>query len=583
VSPNTNDIYYGPTGTLGGNVAVGTVVTTTLGGSNNFIAGGNVYVARQHFGNASDTLTTPSYSWLGAPTTGLYRQASNVVAFTANGNDQLRIGPQSLGIGSTNSQVNVRGDLTLIQGGAIVPSTSASSADGVHGIIWPANPGGASGSAWIKWYQGGFSSLYTTLEIGTGSDTHDILYFNTSGKVGFGVAVPTYKIDVSGDINISGAYYVNGVALGGGSGTVTSVGLAAPALFTVTNSPVTSSGTLTLAYTSGQALPVANGGTGLTTAPTNGQIDIGSTGIGFVRTTLTAGTGVSITNGAGSITINATGSGGTVTSVSFTGGIISVATATSTPALTVAGTSGGVPYFNSASTWTSSGALTLYGVLYGGGAGGAPAATAAGAVGQVLIGNGVGSPPTWGTVPAAAGVSSAAAGTGVTITGTGTGPFTGAINISIGQAVGTANNVQFAALGVGAANAVSGTITATGEITAYSSDARLKDNVTLITDPLTKIMQLRGVMFDWNISKANSLGFEPQHAHDVGVIAQEVQAVLPEAVRPAPFDRTEDGTGSKSGENYLTVQYEKLTALLIEAVKELKAEVDELKARLDGQ
>ena len=64
-------------------------------------------------------------------------------------------------------------------------------------------------------------------------------------------------------------------------------------------------------------LAVANGGTGLTTAPTNGQIDIGSTGVGFVRTTLSAGTGISVTNAAGSITITNTSpsSGGTVTSV----------------------------------------------------------------------------------------------------------------------------------------------------------------------------------------------------------------------------------------------------------------------------
>jgi len=62
-----------------------------------------------------------------------------------------------------------------------------------------------------------------------------------------------------------------------------------------------------------------------------------------------------------------------------------------------------------------------------------------------------------------------------------------------------------------------------------------------------------------------------------------VQAVLPEAVRPAPFDRSPDGTGSASGEHYLTVQYEKLTALLIEAVKQLKSEVDDLRARLDSQ
>ncbi len=71
------------------------------------------------------------------------------------------------------------------------------------------------------------------------------------------------------------------------------------------------------------------------------------------------------------------GGGGTVTSVSFTGGLISVANGTSTPAFTVAGTSGGVPYFNSGTTWASSGALTQYGVVLGGGAGNAPTSTSA--------------------------------------------------------------------------------------------------------------------------------------------------------------------------------------------------------------
>ena len=87
---------------------------------------------------------------------------------------------------------------------------------------------------------------------------------------------------------------------------------------------------------------VASGGTGLTTAPTNGQIDIGSTGVGFVRSTITAGTGVTITNGAGAITINATGTGGTVTSVAAltlgtTGTDVSssVATGTTTPVITL--------------------------------------------------------------------------------------------------------------------------------------------------------------------------------------------------------------------------------------------------------
>ena len=70
---------------------------------------------------------------------------------------------------------------------------------------------------------------------------------------------------------------------------------------------------------------------------------------------------------------------GTVTSVGFTGGLITVATATTTPALTVAGTSGGIVYFSSASTWASSAALAASAIVLGGGAGAAPATTTTGA------------------------------------------------------------------------------------------------------------------------------------------------------------------------------------------------------------
>ena len=99
-------------------------------------------------------------------------------------------------------------------------------------------------------------------------------------------------------------------------------------------------------------------------------------------------------------TFNNKGSG-TVTSVSFTGGIVTVANGTTTPALTVAGTSGGIPYFSSGTTWASSAALTQYGVVYGGGAGAAPVATAAGTTGQVLTAT-TGGAPTWAT-PASGG------------------------------------------------------------------------------------------------------------------------------------------------------------------------------------
>jgi hypothetical protein len=192
------------------------------------------------------------------------------------------------------------------------------------------------------------------------------------------------------------------------SGTVSSVAATVPSVFSISGSPITTSGTLAITY-SGTALPVANGGTGITTTPTNGQIPIGN-GTNYVAATLTAGSGVSITNSSGGVTISATGSGGTVTSVaqSFTGGLISVSgspiTTSGTLALTVAGTSGGIPYFSSASTWATSAALTQYGVVYGGGAGATPVATAAGTTGQVLTAT-TGGAPTWATPAAGAGTN----------------------------------------------------------------------------------------------------------------------------------------------------------------------------------
>lgn len=86
---------------------------------------------------------------------------------------------------------------------------------------------------------------------------------------------------------------------------------------------------------------------------------------------------------------------GTVTSVGFTGGLVSVANPTTTPNLTVAGTSGGIPYFSGASTWDTSAALTAHGVVIGGGAATAPTSTSAGTAGRVLTSNGASADPTF--------------------------------------------------------------------------------------------------------------------------------------------------------------------------------------------
>jgi hypothetical protein len=167
-----------------------------------------------------------------------------------------------------------------------------------------------------------------------------------------------------------------------------------------------------------------------------------------------------------------------------------------------------------------------------------------------------------------------AAVAGLTSTGivvrTGSGTFTA------GNALGSID-LQINSLGVGtAASTTAGEIRATNQITSYYSDERLKEDIVEITDALEKVMALRGVTYKPN-SIAESLGYKKQN--EVGVIAQDVEKVLPEAVKPAPFDIMlfENVEISKSGENYKTVQYEKLVPLLIEAIKELNNEIKQLK------
>jgi len=120
-----------------------------------------------------------------------------------------------------------------------------------------------------------------------------------------------------------------------------------------------------------------------------------------------------------------------------------------------------------------------------------------------------------------------------------------------------------------------------GNIIAYSSDKRLKENVKEIDNALDKLSKIRGVYFDWN-NVGQEWGFNPETTHDVGVIAQEIQEVLPEVVRQAPFDYDTDTKCSKSGQNYLTVQYDKIVPLLIQAIKELNIKVETLESKLNG-
>jgi hypothetical protein len=137
--------------------------------------------------------------------------------------------------------------------------------------------------------------------------------------------------------------------------------------------------------------------------------------------------------------------------------------------------------------------------------------------------------------------------------------------------LGTSDDVQFGTVGVGGAAdggyelKVSGDIGATGDIVAFaSSDERLKDNIELISNPIEKVKELRGVTWEWNEEASEAAKQTP----NVGVIAQEVEKVLPELVH----DR-ENG--------YKGVDYSKLTGLLIEVVKTQQEKIESLESRLD--
>ena len=111
---------------------------------------------------------------------------------------------------------------------------------------------------------------------------------------------------------------------------------------------------------------------------------------------------------------------------------------------------------------------------------------------------------------------------------------------------------------------ITGILSVSDDITAFwSSDERLKDNITPIDNPLTKVISISGNTFDWN-DKSNKSG------NDVGLIAQEIEKVLPEAVI------TRDS-------GYLAVDYHKIVPLLVEAIKELSGKVEALEQKLSDK
>jgi hypothetical protein len=143
------------------------------------------------------------------------------------------------------------------------------------------------------------------------------------------------------------------------------------------------------------------------------------------------------------------------------------------------------------------------------------------------------------------------------------------------------NGSYLCGISAGGGNYGGGNYYGTGDVTAYYSDERLKTKVSSIQNALDKVKSLEGFIYVEN-ELARSFGYTNEN-EQAGLSAQSVQAVLPQAVSLAPFDmQGVPETGeiiSKSGDNYLTVKYERLVPLLVEAIKELKAEIDELKSQ----
>lgn len=375
---------------------------------------------------------------------------------------------------------------------------------------------------------------------GTGQNTYtngQLLIGNTTGNTltkatltaGTGVTIT----NGTGSITISAT---------GTGGTVTSINADGSTTgLTLTGGPITTSGTFTL----GGTLGVANGGTGQTTY-TNGQLLIGNTtGNTLTKATLTAGSGVSITNGTGSITISATGSGGSVTSVNADG---------STTGLTFTG-----------GPITTSGTLTLGGTLAvaNGGTGQTSYTN-----GQLLIGNTTGNTLTKATLTAGSGIAitngtgsitiSATGGggtvtsvngsggtTGLTLTG---GPITGAGTLTLGGTLIVANGGTGATTLTGYVKG-SGTSALTASATIPTSDLTGSVAVANGGTGLTTFTAANNAIYSTSAS-ALTAGTLPITAGGTGsTTASNARTALSAAASGANTDITslQDGTTITAG------------------------------------
>jgi Chaperone of endosialidase len=362
---------------------------------------------------------------------------------------------------------------------------------------------------------------------------------DSSGNVGIGTSSPGAILDVQSSAPVirntattgtnqvairqsnTGGYFYTGIDTSTGS-YLTGAAYAGfhwmsgayPMIFATNNSErmrINASGNVGIGTNSPSTLLTVNG-----TVTATSYAGSGSSLTGIV-TSNAAGSGISVSGSTGAVTISNTG----VTSI------------TAGTSISVSGSTGGV-------TINNTGVTSITGT--------ASQITASASTGGVTL-----------SLPSTINVNisgSAASATSATT----------ATTASTANALNTGNNYQVNSLGVGTgASGTGGEIRATNNITAYYSDDRLKTRLGGIQNALDKVSSLTGFYYEAN-ETAQALGYKP--IREVGISAQDVQAILPEIVAPAPID-----------EKYLTVRYERLVPLLIEAIKELTDRVRELEAK----
>ena len=287
--------------------------------------------------------------------------------------------------------------------------------------------------------------------------------------------------------------------------------------------------------TAGQSSHVINasGAIGLSTNLGTTPALSGTTGYGTSGQVLTSG-------GSAAAPTWTTPTTGTVTSVTGTAPVVS--SGGTTPAISMAAATTSVNGYLTSTDWTTFNNKS-------------PAAGSASITTTGTVTSG-----TWSASFGAVSGANLTSLTGANVTGT-VANATAAVTFS-----STSQNSQFNSIGVGTtASTTAGEIRATNNVTAYYSDERLKTKVGNIENALDKVKQIETMVYHAN-EIAVGLGYDAS-VIEVGVTAQSVQKVQPQVVAPAPID-----------DKYLTVRYERLIPLLIEAIKELEAQVAELKA-----